>query len=63
MISQYLFCVLTTIRVECSLQDRVTYSSNVKEIGSVRVVDFKGSNFCGLGSQDDFVVLYFSGIV
>ena len=63
MILQYLFCVLTAIRAECSLQGKPAYISNVKEIGSIRVVDFKGSNFCGLGSQDDFVGLYFSGMV
>ena len=30
---------------------------------SIGVVIFKGLNFCGLGSLDDFVGLYFHGIV
>ena len=30
---------------------------------TVRIVNFKGFNFCGLRKQDDVVGLYFHGIV
>ena len=35
---------------------------NIIDTATVWVINFEGLNFCGLGSWDDFVGLYFYGI-